>query len=74
MKYIILDISELNLIDWSEIPHHSKESVRRSLNGLEFIIKYNVKPSFITDEVEYSHAEILDIVAGSDWTYQDIEI
>lgn len=73
MKYVILDISELNLIDWSEIPHHKKETVRRSLNGLEFIIKYKNKPSFITNEVEYSHAEILDIVSGSEWT-EDIEI
>ena len=73
MKYVILDISELNNINYNELPNHSVESVRTSLNGSKFIIKYNVKPSFITDEVEYSHSEILDIVAGSEWT-EDIEI
>ena len=73
MKYVILDISKLNNIDYNELPNHSAESVRISLSGSKFIIKYNVKPSFITNEVEYSHAEILDIVTGSEWT-EDIEI
>jgi hypothetical protein len=70
MKYVILDISELNNIDYSQLPNHSADSVRRSLNGSKFIIKYDIKPSFITDEAEYSHAEILDIVAGSEWTQE----
>ena len=73
MTYTILDISELNNIDYSEIPHHSADTVRTSLNGLQFIIKYDVKPSFITDETEYTHSEILSIVSGSDWS-EDIDI
>ena len=73
MTYTILDISELNNIDYSEIPHHSANTVRTSVNGLQFIIKYDVKPSFITDETEYTHLEILSIVSGSDWT-EDIDI
>ena len=73
MTYTILDISELNNIDYSEIPYHSADTVRTSLNGLQFIIKYEQKPSFITDETEYTHSEILSIVSGSDWT-EDIDI
>ena len=72
MIYTILDISELNNIDYSEIPHHNANNVRTSINGLKFIIKYKVKPSFITDEAGYTHSEILTIVLGSDWTI-DIE-
>ncbi len=68
MTYTILDISELNAIDYSEVPHHGANTVRTSLNGLQFIIKYNSKPSFVTDEAEYTHSEILSIVKGSDWT------
>ena len=68
MIYTILDISELNTIDYSDIPHHSPECVRTSINGLKFIVKYEVKPSFITDEVEYTHSEILTIVSSSDWS------
>jgi len=73
MTYTILDISELNNIDYSEIPHHSANTVRTSLNGLQFIIKYNSKPSFVTDETEYTHEEILSIVLGGDWS-EDIDI
>ncbi len=73
MTYTILDISELNNIDYSETPNHSPETVRTSLNGLQFIIKYEVRPSFITDEIEYTHQEILSIISGSDWT-EDLDI
>lgn len=73
MTYTILNISELNTIDYSDIPHHSPESVRTSLNGLKFIIKYGVKPSFITDEVEYTNSEITTIVSGVDWERQEID-
>lgn len=73
MIYTILDISELNNIDYSEIQHHSADTVRTSLNGSQFIIKYEQKPSFITDETEYTHSEILSIVSGSDWS-EDIDI
>lgn len=73
MKYIILDISELNNIDYRDIPHHKPNDVRTSVNGLKFIIKYNVKPSFITNEVVYTHNEILTIVKGSDWSV-DIDV
>jgi len=68
MKYIILPIEDLNEIEWTEIPHHSSESVRRSINGSKFIIKYEEKPSFINEATEYSHGEILSIVSGSEWT------
>lgn len=73
MTYTILDISELNNIDYSEIPNYSPNTVRTSLNGLQFIIKYEVKPSFITNETEYTHSEILTIVNNNDWS-SDIEI
>ena len=68
MKYIILPIEDLNQIEWSEIPYHSPSSVRTSLNGSEFIIKYIDKPSFINEAIEYSHSEILEVVSGSEWT------
>lgn len=72
MKYIILPIEDLNEVEWSEIPYHSPESVRTSLNGSKFIIKYKEKPSFINEAIEYSHDEILNIVSGSEWT-EDLE-
>lgn len=73
MKYVILDISELNNIDYTQLSNQYPNTVRKSLNGLQFIIKYNDKPSFITEEIEYTHTEILSIVHGSDWT-QDFEL
>lgn len=75
MKYIIYDISEINNIDLREVPYHTKENIRRSLNGLKFIIKYYTEPSFVTDEdIVYTKEQILDIVLGSEWTEEDIDI
>ena len=74
MKYIIIDSGRLETLDFSEVPHHAKESVRRSLNGLKCVLKYDVKPSFVDEDMTiYTKEQILDIVAGSEWT-SEIEL
>ena len=74
MKYIIIDSERLKELDLSELPHHSKETVRRSLNGLKCVLKFDIKPSFVDEDMTiYTKEQILDIVAGSDWT-SEIEL
>lgn len=75
MKYIIIDSERLKDLDLSELPHHSKETVRRSLNGLKCVLKFDVKPSFVTSDMTiYTKEQILDITLGSDWTIETDEI
>lgn len=74
MKYIIIDSERLETLDLSEVPHHTKETVRRSLNGLKCVLKFDVKPSFVDEDMTiYTKEQILDIVAGSEWT-SEIEL
>ena len=74
MKYIIIDSERLESLDLREVPHHTKETVRRSLNGLKCVLKFDVKPSFVDDDMTiYTKEQILEIVAGSDWT-SEIEL
>lgn len=69
MKYIIIDSDRLEDLDFSEVSHHTKETVRRSLNGLKSVIKFYDKPSFVHDDTKvYNHEEMLEIVSGSEWT------
>ncbi|QDP57252.1 MAG: hypothetical protein Unbinned221contig1000_40 [Prokaryotic dsDNA virus sp.] len=68
MKYIILDISDLNDINWVELSNCNENTVRRSKNGSKFVIKYNTKPSFIDEAIEYSHDEIRLILSTPEWT------
>ena len=74
MKYIIIDSERLETLDFSEVPHHTKETVRRSLNGLKCVLKFDIKPSFVDEDTTvYTKEQILDIVAGSEWT-SEIEL
>lgn len=75
MKYIIIDSKTLKDLDLSEIPHHSKETVRRSLNGLKCVLKFDIKPSFVTSDITiYTKEQILEIVSGSYWTLETDDI
>jgi len=75
MKYIIIDSERLKELDLSELPHHKKETVRRSLNGLKCVLKFEAKPSFVTSDMTiYTKEQILDITLGSEWTLETDEI
>lgn len=74
MKYIIITTDRLNTLDLSEVPYHTINSVRRSLNGLDCILKFDTVPSFVTEsDVIYTKEQMLEIVTGSHWT-EELEI
>ena len=53
------------IVDFSQIGETSAETVRKSLDGLLFIAKFvGDTPSF----TQYTHQEILVIVANPEWT------
>jgi len=74
MKYIIITTERLNTIDLSEVPHHTLNSVRRSLNGLDCILKFDTVPSFVTEsDVIYTKEQMLEIVTSSHWS-EELEL
>ena len=71
--YATISITDLVLIDFSQIHETSAETIRKSLDETEFIIKYDVVPSFILDgEVEIlqamNHEEALQLMATDEWS------
>ena len=40
--YSIIKIEDLDLINFNEVFQTSKETIRKSLNGEKFVIKYNI--------------------------------
>tara|TARA_R100001463_G_scaffold117872_1_gene173522 strand:- start:113 stop:385 length:273 start_codon:yes stop_codon:yes gene_type:complete len=72
--YAIISISDLELIDFSEIQETSKNTIRLSLDNSEFVIKWQKQePTFISDGKVtplqvLSHAEALQLMATSDWS------
>jgi len=71
--YIICNLSDSNLVLFSQVNQSSAQSVRRNLANTQMVLSYQVEPSFITDGTltplgTYNHSEILEILAGSDWS------
>ena len=73
MKYVILNSSELDGVDFSQVMEHSAPMLRYSLDGSKFVLKYEGdQPSFLSGKTEYTHSEILAILAGDEWTSDEI--
>lgn len=72
-NYLILNVSEIDLIDFDEIYETSAETLKRSVDGTKTIIKwFDKKPKFINDlktkEGPYNYDQIIEILATSEWT------
>ena len=72
--YTIINISDLSNIDFSEVGETSANTIRKSLDELQFIIKYNTEPSFISDGSVVpvgnvmNQTEALTLLATSAWS------
>lgn len=71
--YATINIVDLPLIDFAQIGETSENTIRKSLDETEFVIKWNTEPSFITDgsvtplEV-MTHAQALVLMATAEWS------
>ena len=79
MNYVIIKTEYLEYVDFSKIKEDSPDTLRYSLDGKKFFVKYeSEQPEFIysitKDAIgleEYNHAEIIEILSGSEWTSLD---
>ena len=72
-RYVIFDCTELGTIDFTQVFETAEDTVRKSLDLTQTFVKYDgVQPSSVaaltTKSQEYTHDEILVILAGPDWT------
>ena len=72
-QYVILNTSELPLVDFTQVLETSADTVRRSVDGTKTFVKFegNDTPSFINQltsiQGPYNHNEILTILVGPEW-------
>jgi len=73
--YAIIKLSDIGLIDFSQVAQSSASTVRKSLDNTQFVIKWQegYEPTFITDgSVKplqvLSHAECLELMHTSEWS------
>ena len=77
--YVVFDLSEVDTIDFSEVMETSADTLRKNLADTQSFVKYegDQPPSVValtTRSQEYSHEEILALLAGDDWTDPNAEI
>ena len=73
--YAVIESVDLDLIDFSQINETSKDTIRKSLDNTQFVIKWQegYVPTFITDSSviplgTYDHHAILELMATPEWS------
>ena len=68
-NYVIIDASEVSSVDFDQVLETSADTLRYSLNGSQTFVKYEGDtPSFLAGKTANTHSEILEILAGEEWT------
>ena len=71
--YCIINSTDVSSVDFDQVFETSAETLRYSVDGSQTVLKYEgEQPSFLAGKTEYTHQEILTIIAGEDWT-SDVE-
>ena len=48
-SYIVIELSDTNLVLFSQVDQQSAQSMRRNLANTQGLLSYRVTPSFVTD-------------------------
>lgn len=77
-QFMIFNVSELELIDFSQVLETSIDTVRKNLERTKTFVKWDseIIPSSIesltTKEGPYTYDEIIQILDGPEWTSNDM--
>jgi len=67
--YCIINSSEVDSVDFAQVLQTSKDTLSYSSDGSKAILKYEGdQPSFLSGKIEYTHEEILEVLATDEWT------
>lgn len=69
MNYVIINKSEVANIDFSKVKETSANTLRYSVDDTKTFVKFEGDaPAFLQGKQQYTHAQILEVLAGEDWT------
>ena len=71
--YATINIADLPNIDFAQVGETNKNTIRKSVDQSQFVIKWNTTPSFITDGTvtpieTLTHSEALTLMATDAWS------
>jgi hypothetical protein len=73
-QFMIFNVSELPLIDFTQVLETSIDTVRKSIDGTKTFVKWDTEEipssvqSLTTSEGPYSYEEILTILSTPEWS------
>jgi len=68
-NYVIIDTSEVPSVDFNNVLETSSNTLRYNVAGDKTFVKYEgAMPPFLLGKDTYSHAEILEVLSGEEWT------
>lgn len=68
-RYVIIDSDEVSSVDFSQVCETSADTLRYNLAGTQTFVKFEGEtPDFLEGKTQYSHSEILIILATEEWT------
>ena len=71
MKYAILNTSDINTVDFSKVKQTDANSVRKTLDGSKFMVKFEGDtPDFLEGVTLYTNQEIIEIFWNIDNGWQ----
>jgi len=77
--YAVINLTDISLIDFSQIAQSSASTIRKSLDDTQFVIKWEngYTPTFITDSSvipvgTYDHHAILELMSTDKWSEEII--
>ena len=74
MKYAILNTSDIGTVDFSKVKQTDANSVRKTLDGSKFIVKFEGDtPDFLDGVTLYTNQEMIEIFWNIDNGWQLIE-
>ena len=76
-SYIVIELSDTNLVLFSQVDQQSAQSMRRNLANTQGLLSYRVTPSFVTDSSlpivgdVMNQTEALELMATAAWSVPD---
>lgn len=78
-SYIVIELSDTNLVLFSQVDQQNAQSMRRNLANTQGLLSYRVTPSFVTDgslpivSNVMNQSEALALMATAAWSEPDPE-
>ena len=69
-KYVIINADEVDSVNFDQVDETSANTVRFSTDGSLTFVKFDADttPSFLVGKTQYTHSEILAILATDEWS------